>query len=300
MKKILFIHYSQTGQLSQILQQVKIGLSQEVEEIQVEMKNEFAFPWSGKRFFHAMPESVLEIGQEINPIDFKETKYDLIVFGYQPWYLSPSIPTTSILDDPEFQKRVKDTPVVTVIGARNMWLNSQEVIKKRIKSYGGDLIGNIPFCDKNNNFLSAISILHWMLNGKKEKLFGIFPKPGVMENDIQRGSEIGNILKRWSENEKGIEVQKEINERGIYSIGTNIMFIESRAKKLFEIWAKLILSKGKTEKSRQFYETLFKYYLIVALFLVAPIVLSLYTILIRPFTAARIKKKKHYFYGVKS
>ena len=29
----------------------------------------------------------------------KAVKYDLVILGYQPWFLSPSIPTTSLLED---------------------------------------------------------------------------------------------------------------------------------------------------------------------------------------------------------
>lgn len=301
MKNILLISYSQTGQLHEITNNLCSNLTDSVETIHIKCKKPFNFPWSGKRFFNAMPESVLEIGQELESIQFNQNKYDLIILGYQPWYLSPSIPTTSLLDLPDFQEKLKDTPVVTVIGARNMWLSSQERIKERINSYGGHLVGNIPFCDKSNNFLSAISIVHWMLNGKKEKPFGLFPKPGISDHDIERGKEVGVVIQDWlSSQENHPNLQKSLNALNIYTVGTNLMFIESRAKKLFGLWAKLIRSKGKTEKSRQFYVTLFKYYLIIALFGIAPIVLTIYTIFVRPFIGASIKKKKDYFYGAES
>ena len=60
-------------------------------------------------------------------------KYDLIIFGYQPWFLSPSLPATALLKNETFKKIMKNSPIVTVIGARNMWLNSQESVKQLIK-----------------------------------------------------------------------------------------------------------------------------------------------------------------------
>ena len=62
-----------------------------------------------------------------NPILNK--KYDLIVFGHQVWYLSPSIPINSFLQNNISKKLFENTPVVTVIGCRNMWIMAQEKIK---------------------------------------------------------------------------------------------------------------------------------------------------------------------------
>jgi hypothetical protein len=41
-------------------------------------------------------------------------KFDLIIFGYQVWYLTPSIPIISFLKSGFAENILKDTPVVTV------------------------------------------------------------------------------------------------------------------------------------------------------------------------------------------
>jgi hypothetical protein len=69
----------------------------------------------------------------------------------------------------EFKKRLKGTNVVTIIGARNVRINSQESVNKYILEAGGRLNCNVSFTDQHNNTLSADSILYWMLTGKKEK-----------------------------------------------------------------------------------------------------------------------------------
>ncbi|ULT44347.1 hypothetical protein KRR40_13935 [Niabella defluvii] len=46
--------------------------------------------------------------------------------GWQPWNLSPSIPFNSILQDEKFKNLIKGTPVITISGCRNMWINAQE------------------------------------------------------------------------------------------------------------------------------------------------------------------------------
>ncbi|MCV9389437.1 hypothetical protein [Reichenbachiella ulvae] len=299
MNKILAINYSQTGQLDQILDRFLIPFeSENIDRVKIEMKKPFAFPWQSDVFFDAMPESVLEEPAELENFDLAHESYDLIILGYQPWFLSPSIPTTSLLKNERFKSVLKDTPVVTVIGARNMWLNSQEAVKKLIQESGGRLVGNVPLIDTSNNLTSAISILHWMLNGKKEKKWGIFPKPGVSDEDIASADELGQVVKDAWDKKSYEDLQTKILGLNKISIATNILFIEERAKRLFLIWAGIIKKKGTTETKRRRWLKVFKYYLVFALFIVSPIVLTIFNLLLRPFTLRSIKKKKAYYCGV--
>src|SRR5687767_15076075 len=101
-KKVLAIYYSQSGQLKEITDNFcapLVDAGAEVEKIQVKLKNEFPFPWTTKRFFSVMPDCVLGNPKELEPFHLKRPSYDLIVLGYQPWFLSPSIPFNSFMHD---------------------------------------------------------------------------------------------------------------------------------------------------------------------------------------------------------
>lgn len=296
MKNILCINYSQSGQLDDILTNFLLGIENvNIDRIKIEAKNKFAFPWKTNNFYDAMPETVLEESIPLEEITFQEKKYDLIILGYQPWFLSPSLPTTSLLNNDKFRAFVNDTPVMTIIGARNMWLNAHEAVVKQIQSAGGKMIGNIALVDKSPNLASAVSIVHWMLTGKKEKKWGIFPKPGVSDQDILEVSKFSKPLNDWINNNGDYPFQKNAVDIGAIEINTNILFIEGRAKKIFTIWAKAIKKKEKAGGNRKFWISFFRFYLNFALFIVAPIVLTLYNLLIRPFTRKSIHKKKEYF-----
>src|SRR4051812_43106387 len=160
-KKILVLYYSQSGQLTEVINSFIIpfsGANISVEVVRVKPKNDFEFPWASDRFFDAMPETVLAKPVALESFQFKEPSYDLVVFAYQPWYLSLSIPANSILNEPQVKNILKNTPVVTLIAARNMWLSSQEKLKKILKEAGANLVGNIALVDKNSNVVSAITI----------------------------------------------------------------------------------------------------------------------------------------------
>ena len=183
-KKILVIYYTQSGQLEDILNCFTapfIEAGNTVEKVRVDVTNSYPFPWTGKSFFAVMPDCVLSIPTNLKPFQLKENKYDLIILGYQAWFLSPSIPVNSILNHPSVKAVLKDTPVVTITGARNMWISAMERIKKILKNSEAELVGNIALVDKHHNFISFITIFYWMFKGKKERLLNIFPKPGVAD-----------------------------------------------------------------------------------------------------------------------
>ncbi len=297
--KVLVISYSQTGQLNELVTNCTQGIDADIDRVEYKPQKDFPFPWSSESFFDAMPESVLETKTELSPISYKYEKYDLIILGYQPWFLSPSVPTSSLLQEQSFLDRVKDTPVITIIGSRNMWVNSQMSVDKRITEAGGTIVGNIPFIDTHNNYISAFTILHWMLNGKKNKKWGIFPKPGVSSKDIEGAGIYASVINNAIQNNTLPDLQAEILKQGKISISTGILFVETAGRRLFKIWASLIIKMGTTPKKRKFLLSVYKYYLIVALFFIAPIVVNIFKLLVLPFVYNRINRRKNYIYSNK-
>ena len=229
-KKIAILYYSQSGQLKKIVGNFSkpfIEAGSSVELINIKPRSDFPFPWTSKAFFNVMPESVLGLATELEPLNFNHSSYDLIVLAYQPWYLSPSIPTTSALHDPEFKKRLGNTPVITLIGARNMWINAQERVKKLLQSAGANLVGNIALTDKHPNLISAITIQYWMFTGKKDKLLGIFPKPGISDEHIGAAHLFGKKVSAALLNGKWGDLQKDLVSMNAVEVKSSLMFIES-------------------------------------------------------------------------
>jgi hypothetical protein len=296
-KKVLAIYYTQSGQLGEIIDSFTAPLIEAgatVEKVLVTPVSDYAFPWTGKRFFSVMPDCVLSIPTALEPIILKEKKYDLIILGYQPWFLSPSIPSNSLLNHATFRPFLKDTPIVTISAARNMWLNAYDRIRKTLKDAGANLVGNIALVDKHPNPVSFITIFYWMLTGKKDRYLNIFPKPGVAEEDINNTNIFGaTVAKHLAEGEwEGLQ-QNLLNHKAVV-INYKLMFIESKAKFIFAAWAKFIAKR----KNKTLWLSAFKYYLFIALFLGAPVLLTLDAIFIKPFSSKRIKAKKQYYLQV--
>jgi hypothetical protein len=296
-KKVLAIYFSQSGQLGDIISSLTRPLTEAghtVETIRVQPVNAYPFPWSGKSFFAVMPDSVLGVPTELQPIQLKETSYDLIILGYQAWFLSPSIPSNSILKHPAIQQVIKNTPVVTVTGARNMWISAMERIRKMLKESEARHAGNIVLVDKHPNFVSFFTILYWMFTGKRDRLLKIFPKPGVSDADIDNCRLFGLIVEKYLDKGEFKGMQDELVKQKAVVVKYNLMFIESKAKRIFRLWANFIVKR----KNRTAWLIAYKYYLIIALFIAAPVILTVDFIFFKPFLSRRIKRQKQDYAGV--
>jgi len=136
LKNILVIYYSQSGQLLEIAQNITKDLVADADVnlhfYNIKLKEDFPFPWNKKVFYDPFPESFLQIPTELVDLDnpLLQEQYDLIILSYQVWYLSPSIPINSFLKSEISKSLFLNTPVVTVIGCRNMWIMTQEKIKR--------------------------------------------------------------------------------------------------------------------------------------------------------------------------
>ena len=303
MKEILVIHYSQSGQLTEIINNIVSPIETNETNItflNIEMENPFPFPWNKKDFFGVFPETFLQIPEKTKPVpeNILNKTYDLIIFGYAVWYLTPSLPTTSFLNSPEAKKLFANTPVITVIGCRNMWIMAQEKMKKKLQDIQAKLVGNIVLVDRNINHVSVITIAQWMFSGKKERFLGIFPKPGVSQKDINESIKFGQVINKHLLTNSFTNLQDSLLSQDAVKIKPFLITVDKRANILFSKWAKLIRSKAKkNDPKRQLFIKMFNYYLLFAIWIIAPIVFILFLFTYLPLYG-RIKKEKIYYSSV--
>jgi len=300
MKKILVLYFSQTGQLTEIVKSVlsPVEKSQDISLVFEELrpKRKFPFPWTSQQFCDVFPESFQEIPCELEPFNFNaDDNFDLIVLAYTVWYMSPSIPVAAFLQSPEAQKVIKNRPVVTVIGCRNMWLLAQEKVKTRIYDMGGRIAGNIVLMDKAKNLVGIATIAYWMFTGKKDRCLKILPRPGVSETDIKDAERFGHILLKGLSKDKIDIDQTVLNEHGAICVLPSYIIFEKRILKVFKIWSNFILQKGGPgDPNRSFRVRLFLYYVLVAIFLIAPLA-TLVSFVARIVNRKNIKEAVEYF-----
>jgi hypothetical protein len=298
--RILVLYYTQTGQLREIMQSVAAPLisdnNVELTFEELKPRTPFPFPWTSDSFFQAMPESVTGIPCVLEPLKVSsEENFDLIIIGWQPWYLSPSIPTHALFQHETVKKLIRGKPMVTVIGCRNMWFMAHNRIKQYISEANGRLVGNIMLDDDVPNLLGVISVIHWMFHGKQERYLKVFPPSGVPKKKIQEASRFGGIILGALKCGSWDHLRADLVSAGAVPVKTQLVMIEKRGIVFFRIWARFILKKGSYgEKSRITRVRMFKYYLLAVLYLVSPFASILYW-LIKPFRISTIKKQISFY-----
>ncbi|GJH41667.1 dialkylrecorsinol condensing protein DarA [Capnocytophaga sp. HP1101] len=274
MKRILVVYYTQTGQLKEIIDSVLAPLTDvTIDFLPIDTAKPFAFPWTSDSFFDAFPESYLQVPQPLQPFTLPHTDYDLVILGYQVWYLSPSIPFNSFLQHPEAKKLLKGKPVITISGTRNMWVMAQQKVKKLLADCGAHLVGNIALTDRHHNLVSVLSIVEWLFTGDKNKRYlGFFPKAGVSDKDIQGASVYGQLIANHLQTGDYTGLQQEIVAHSGVHYKRFLVSAEKKGNRIFGIWAKIIYGS----KRRKFLLKCLKYYLYIAIFILMPIVWLLY------------------------
>jgi hypothetical protein len=292
MKRFLVIHYSQSGQLNQIVRSFLGPLleSEGVELVFEELRpvKPYPFPWTALEFADAFPESLEQIPCELQPFRFNpEEHFDGVILAYQVWYLSPSIPISTFLQSAQAARAMRGRPVITVIGCRNMWLLAHEKVKRRIFECGGIPAANVVLMDRAPNLLGVVSIAAWMLTGKKERFLKIFPRPGVSDAEIAGAHRFGTALVDALSAGTFEGLQASLNAMGAVTVVPDYILFEHRIAKIFKVWATFIRAKGGPgDPQRRKRLRGFIVYLLTAVFLLAPIATAATAVL------QRIKKKK--------
>lgn len=300
MKEVLIIYYSQTGQLTTILENMAgtlTGKNIKISYYEIVPEPQYGFPWKPERFYDVFPESFLQIPTGFHPPkpEILDKKYDMVILGYQVWYLTPSIPINSFLKSDFAKKLLKDTPVVSVVACRNMWIQAQEKMKKLLASVDANLVGHIALVDRHNNHISVITIEHWMLSGRKDRYWGIFPIPGVSETDIENASKFGHPMKEALKADDFSNLQANLLQLDAVQVNPFLVRTDERGNVLFSKWANVLVKKGVPgDPKRLKWIGFFKFYLKFAVWVITPIVFVVFLLTYLPMTQKRNRERKYY------
>ena len=298
MRKVLAINYSQTGQLSRILQSISQPIIQseqiELEFINIEPAKPFPFPWPFLQFFRIFPETVAMQAVDLKPITPKHEQYDLVILSYQVWFLSPSLPIASFLQSPQAKSLLAGTPVVTVIGCRGMWLMAQEKVKAQLQQLQAKLLDNVVLSDDCGAFFSFLATPLWMLTGNKKPLSWV-PAAGVAEQDIVEAERFGIAIKNRLEQDLNPLEHSMLRGLSAVTINEKLIASERVANHSFSIWSKILRKIGPQQSTRRaFGLIIYVIFLLILILTVVPIS-ALIKKLISPLTRNKIMEQKKYY-----
>jgi hypothetical protein len=301
MKRVLVVHYSQTGQLRDIVTSFVGPLEQapdvEVTSIALKPLRPYPFPWPFWQFFNTFPECVYEDPDPIEPLLLAaDAEFDLIVIAYTVWFVSPNLPTLAFLKSVEAKRLLKGKRVITLIGCRNMWLMAQERMKEHIASLGGRLIDNVALVDRAHMAATFISTPMWMLTGKRGPfLRGKVPRAGVPIDEVARAARFGEAIARQLRERRSDDYTPMLKGLSAVSINEGLIASETIVRRSFRVWGGLLRALGNRRSiTRRIVLGLYVLFLVTLILTVVPISAVLKWLL-APLTRARTKRQRAYF-----
>lgn len=300
-KKILVVHYaSPSGQLTEVVKHLAAPLDEsadvQVRHIVLRCRAPYPFPWPILRFFDTFPEAIYLDPPALEPLELDPgERFDLVILAYQVWFLSPSLPTTAFLKDPAVKALIKDTPVVTVIACRDMWLMAQERTKELLAAAGARLIGNVVLVDEAGSVGSFLATPLWMLTGNRGPMLGgLIPRAGVKPEQIAASRRFGERIVAALREGHPLNVDL-LRGLGAVKVNTHLIATEKAARRSFLAWGKLLRALGKQGSlQRQPVVMIYIVFLIALLITVLPISALLKT-LAAPLMRKRIAAQQAYF-----
>ena len=299
MKRVLVVHFSQTGQLARVVRQLVSPMTAaadaELVEEELRPRQPYPFPWPFWRFLDVMPETVLLEPPALEPLSVRaDEHFDLIVLAYQVWYLAPSGPMTAFLKSQTGRQLLRGRPVVTAIACRNMWLMAQEVVKRLIQEAGGQLRDNVVFTDQGNALATFITTPRWLLTGRRDAFWGL-PAAGVAEEEIANADRFGRALLNALRTNRERENAPMLAGLGAASVDPRLIFSEHAGQRAFSTWSRLIRFGGAPGSiGRSPLLALFCVYLVAMILTIVPASLLLQR-LMRPLLAGRLELQRAYY-----
>lgn len=301
MKRVLFVSYSQTGQLTSVVNSVAAPLladpSIEVVFETLEPEEPYPFPWPFLHFFNTFPETVHSMPRPLKPLKVPpESSFDLIVLAYQVWFLSPSQPMAAFLSGPQAARWLHGRPVLTLIACRNMWLMAQENVKKQLLALGAHLIDNVVLTDRAHSAATFISTPLWMLTGRRGPfLFGMVPAAGIDPEDIAAARRFGRAIQAGLPSLDQAHPRALCSGLGAVTINERLIASETIGHRSFRLWGRLLLAIGGPDSiPRRLVLCLYIVFLAVMILTVAPVG-ALIKRAVAPFTRSRIASQRAYF-----
>ncbi len=300
MKNILVAYFSQTGQLKKVLDAVLTDLYNNdeihIHWLKIEPENEYPFPWR-ESFFDVFPSCVEETGCTLKPLHIDTSiNYDLVIVGCQTWFLSPSEPVTAFFKHPEIASFLKDKKVLTIHGARNMCFNAQQSIKQFLIDAKAHLVGNILLQDTTTNYISAITIIKWLVYGNKGP-YKFLPNAGISDKTIHESARFGTQIIAYLNDADHYPLQENLVKNGAVPVKYPVLMTEINAKKIFRKFSKYV--NKATFDSPMWHKriSVFKSYLLFALFGLSPLAMFVFSVINILF---RFKTKKviAYYKGI--
>lgn len=242
--RVLLVQYSQTGSTERLADSFCTALYEhpaiEVTKVSLQPARPYPFPWSFFSFFDAFPETVQLRSPELEPLDIDTTvDYDLVILSYPVWFLSPAPPVTAFLQSESARRLLANTPTITLIGCRNMWLYAHGTVSRLLADNGAKHCDNVVVTDPGPSLATFITTPRWMLTGRRDRFLGM-PPAGLSEAQTADAARFGRALVQAFEHGEVDGNQPLLTGLRAVTVNDALLANERIGHRSFRIWSRLI------------------------------------------------------------
>ena len=190
--------------------------------------------------------------------------------------------------------RASLTPVVTLIGCRNMWLMAQEKIKARLSALGARLLDNVALTDECGTAASFLATPLWMFTGRR-KPFSWVPQAGIGEAAIADAQRFGQALRtRLAGDKKPLDTPMLGGLQAV-RVDEKLIASERVGSRSFQVWGRLIAALSPQHSVRRRVMVAFYVVFLLSLILTVVPLTAVFKRLLAPLSRKRIQREKAYF-----
>jgi hypothetical protein len=191
---------------------------------------------------------------------------------------------------------LRDTPVVTVIGCRNMWLMAQEKLKTRLSELGARLLDNVALTDACGTAASFLSTPLWMFTGR-QKPYSWVPRAGIDDAEIAASSRFGEAIAQRLSADALPLAEPMLQGLGAVRVDEKLIGSETVGNRSFQLWSRLLAAIGPQQSLRRGLGlVVYVAFLLCLIITVVPLGAVLKKLL-APVFKARTQRQKAYFAG---
>jgi hypothetical protein len=175
-----------------------------------------------------------------------------------------------------------------------MWIMAQEKVKTMLSDLQARLVDNIVLVDQGSSLATFVTTPRWMLTGKKDSLWGIFPPAGVSQAEITNAKRFGEAIKKALKQNDTI-TEPTCKDLGAVDVDEKLINSEKIATKSFMIWGKLIRKLGKPgDRKRKPVVMLYVVFLLLIIVTVVPLNMIIQSIR-RKLNKEKVMQEKQYY-----
>lgn len=294
--RLLVLYYSQSGESQRAARAFATSWESctEMTYQPIEAVVAYPHPWrSIWTFFGVMPDCLLGNCPAIqSPHGENQHEFDYVLLAYPVWFLSPALPVQSIFEQPDYVKRLKNKRVITICVCRNMWHNASERMKRLLRAAGAVHTDNIVVKHRGSFWATLVSTPRALLFGRRNRMWGVFPKAGIADQDLQRLSQLGQTAASRATAGVGASETTAALLQGQPAVHVQRRFIvpELLGWYFFFAWAVVIQGLNQIHKSCKLAGITAFIVCLLGLILIALPIAQLLTWLLLPIVGARLSR----------